>query len=88
MLSSLKLRKKQKDKIGDSKALSSIVKEPSFLKGDKSPKIVGGIHKVKQAKNQQEEFLAELSKYLWSYNEIKNGELWKYFETYFSKSFL
>lgn len=36
----------------------------------------------------REEFLAELSKYLWSYNEIKNGELWKYFETYFSKSFL
>jgi len=46
--------------MGDSRELSSIVKEPSFLKGDKSPKIVGGVQEVKQAKNQQEEFLAEL----------------------------
>ena len=46
--------------MGDSKELSSIVKEPSFLKGDKSSRIVGGIQEIKQAKNHQEEFLAEL----------------------------
>ncbi len=62
MLSSLKLRKKQKDKTGESRELSSIVKEPSFLKEDKSPKIVGGVQEIKQAKNQKDDFLAELVK--------------------------
>ncbi|MHA1256223.1 MAG: hypothetical protein ACTSPS_11550 [Promethearchaeota archaeon] len=62
LLSSLKLKKKQKDKLGDLKELSSIVKEPSFLKGDKSPKIGGGNQDVKEAKNQQDESFAELVK--------------------------
>ena len=48
--------------MGDSKKLSSIVKEPSFLKGDKSPKIVEGDQEEKQAKNQQKDFIAELVK--------------------------
>lgn len=62
MLSSLKLRKKQKDKKGDSRELSSIVKEPSFLKGDRISNSVRGIQEVKQVKNQEEEFIAELVK--------------------------
>lgn len=45
--------------MGVSREPSSIVKEPSFLKGDKSPKIVGGVQEVKQAKNKKEEFFAE-----------------------------
>ena len=46
--------------MGDSKELSSIVKEPSFLKGDKPSRIVGGFQEINQAKIHQEEFLAEL----------------------------
>lgn len=48
--------------MGDSREPSSIVKEPSFLKGDKSPKVMGGVQDVKKAENQQEEFFAELEK--------------------------
>ena len=62
LLSSLKLKKKQKDKLGDLKELSSIVKEPSFLKGDKSPKIGGGNQDVKETKNQQDDSFADLVK--------------------------
>jgi len=62
LLSSLKLKKKQKDKLGDSREPSSIVKEPSFLKGDKSTKIERGNQDVKETKNQQNDSFADLVK--------------------------